>query len=152
MGSSTESEFPDTQYIHLPGWGLPKVKAFTWLSHCLRQKRVGAALGGGRTAAPFLPQGIATPPQWLAPSCWSPPTLQAALPVQRPSQAQAGLWFISAAPAASLSRLVNRGSRRGRRRGPLWAMSGFRALLVPVLIFSPRKLGSGLPDMTSCTS
>lgn len=79
----------------------------------------------------------------LAPSCWSPPTLQAGLPVRRPFQAQAGLWFISAAPAASLSRLVNRGSRQGRRRGPLWATSGFRAFLVPVPIFPPENWGLG---------
>lgn len=77
------------------------------------------------------------------------PTLQAGLPVQRPSQSQAELWFISAAPAASLSLLVNRGSRQGRAVGGggmlLWATSGFRAFLVPVPIFLPRKLGSGLP-------
>lgn len=45
------------------------------------------------------------------------PTLQAGLPVQCPSQSQAELWFISAAPAASLSLLVNRGSRQGRVGG-----------------------------------
>ena len=70
-----------------------------------------------------------TPALWPHPAVSPLHTLQAGLPVRRPSQAQAGLWFISAAPAASLSRLVNRGSRQGWRRGPLWAMSGFRAFV-----------------------
>ena len=77
------------------------------------------------------------------------PTLRAGLPVRRPSQAQAGLWFISAAPAASLSRLVNRGSRQGRRRGrsgPRLALGLFWSLFQS----SPRKPGSGLPDLTAC--
>lgn len=79
-------------------------------------------------------------PAELASSCRSAPhppntypsqNLQASLPVRRPSQAQAGLWFISAAPAASLSRLVNRGSLQRRRRGPLWSASGLRIFLGP---------------------
>lgn len=56
------------------------------------------------------------------PICWPhppglPSTLQGGLPVRRPSQAQAGLWFISAAPAASLKRPRKQGQLVGMKEG-----------------------------------
>lgn len=128
VGFSPEPVYPPTQ----PQQGLsPQV---------LEVGRGGTAPRVTGLMLPFsLRHGITTPPpppHLLASSCWSSPQ-SPGRPVRRPSQAQPGFWFISAAPAASLSGLVNRGSRWGRRRGLLWAMSGFRALLVPVPIVSP---------------
>lgn len=124
------------------------------LPHALTLLEVGMAGDspeGVRTAAPGAWHHHPTPPPLAGLILLVfPPTLQGSLPVRRPSQAQAGLWFISAAPAASLSRLVNRGSQWGRRRGLFWAMSGFRAFLVPVPIFSPRKISSRPPDLLVC--
>ena len=113
---------------------------------------MGDSSGGSGTAGQllhFLLEASPPCPVLASPIVLVSPTLQAGLPVRRPSQAQAGLWFISAAPAASLSRLVNRGSRQGRRRGrsgPCLASGLFWSPFQS----SPRKPGSGLPDLTAC--
>ena len=113
---------------------------------------MGDSSGGSGTAGQllhFLLEASPPRPVLASPIVLVSPTLQAGLPVRRPSQAQAGLWFISAAPAASLSRLVNRGSRQGRRRGrsgPCLASGLFWSPFQS----SPRKPGSGLPDLTAC--
>lgn len=127
--------------VHPPAWphlaspteGLNVVMALP------EAERSGGSFQGSRTEEQLLHFLLEASPPSPAPAGLikqvspSPPSG----PVQRPSQAQAELWFISAAPAASLSRLVNRGSRWGWwRRGLLWAMSGLGASLVPVGISS----------------
>lgn len=132
-GFQIRTWFP-TCLVYPPAW--PQ----QGLLPCLRWEGVGAAPreAGQRPSCSISSWRDSTQPPPRQPYTVGLPHSPAGLLVRHPSQAQAGLWFISAAPAASLSRLVNRGSGQGRRRGLLWATSGFRAFLVPVPIF-PQK-------------
>lgn len=94
------------------------------------EKGWGAVPGAGQLPR-FLLEAPPPRPRLASPITLVSPTLQAGLPVRRPSQAQALVHL------SSTRRLIKpprkQGQPAGAEEGPLWAVSGFRAVLVPIL-------------------